>query len=295
MQRMCMINSTSRVQLTDVSEIIMGQSPKGETYNAIGEGMPLLNGPTEFGSSHPTPALWTTAPTKVCRKGDLLFCVRGSTTGRMNWADREYCVGRGVGAFRAKTDSIDTKFIYYTLLYELPRLLSLSAGSVFPNLARQDFESFSVSWPDKNDRSAIASILGALDEKIELNRKMNETLEAMARAIFKSWFVDFDPIPGFGPHKEWQDSPLGRIPQGSKVGTIGDIIELAYGKALKEDDRQPGQVPVYGSNGQVGCHNERLVDGHGIVVGRKGNPGIITWVPTDFTLLIRLSTLFQEE
>jgi type I restriction enzyme S subunit len=94
--------------------------------------------------------------------------------------------------------------------------------------------------------------------------------------------VDFDPIPGLGPHKEWQDSLLGRIPKGWRVLTLGDVLELAYGKALKEDVRQPGKIPVYGSNGQVGWHNEKLVDGPGIVVGRKGNPGIVTWVPTDF-------------
>ncbi|OHE59592.1 MAG: hypothetical protein A2Z47_04370 [Thermodesulfovibrio sp. RBG_19FT_COMBO_42_12] len=137
-----------------------------------------------------------------------------------------------------------------------------------------------MNWPEKYTRSAIASILDALDDKIELNRKMNETLEDMARAIFKSWFVDFDP--GLGPHKEWQDSPLGKIPKGWEVDGIGDVVELAYGKALKEEVRQPGHIPVYGSNGQVGWHNEKLVDGPGIVVGRKGNPGIVTWVPTDF-------------
>ncbi len=272
----------SQVNLIDVAEIIMGQSPKGVTYNKIGEGVPLLNGPTEFGPSHPTPALWTTAPTRLCKEGDILFCVRGSTTGRMNWADREYCLGRGIGAFRARTDKIDTRYIYYTLVFELPRLLSLCVGSVFPNLSRQDFSRFSINWHDKYTRSAIASILGALDDKIELNSKMNETLEAMARAIFKSWFVDFDPIPGLSPHKEWQDSPLGKIPKGWRVGSIGNIIELAYGKALKEDVRQLGKIPVYGSNGQVGWHNEKLVDGPGIVVGRKGNPGIIKWVTTDF-------------
>jgi len=78
------------------------------------------------------------------------------------------------------------------------------------------------------------------------------------------------------------DSPLGKIPKEWRVLAIGDVVELAYGKALKEEKRQPGKMPVYGSNGQVGWHNEKLVDGPGIVVGRKGNPGIVTWVPTDF-------------
>jgi type I restriction enzyme S subunit len=148
-----------------------------------------------------------------------------------------------------------------------------------------------------DEQHAIAHILGTLDDKIELDRKMNETLETMARAIFKSWFVDFDPIRAkmegrqpFGMDAKtdalfpnsFQDSLLGKIPKGWSIKPIGDVLELAYGKALKEDNRRPGNVPVYGSNGQVGWHNEALIKGPGIVVGRKGNPGIVTWVPTGF-------------
>ena len=79
------------MKLGEVCEVIMGQSPKGDTYNHVGNGIPLLNGPTEFGPQHPNCTLWTTAPTKLCQAGDLIFCVRGSTTGRMNWADQPYC------------------------------------------------------------------------------------------------------------------------------------------------------------------------------------------------------------
>jgi type I restriction enzyme S subunit len=137
---------------------------------------------------------------------------------------------------------------------------------------------------------------------------MSQTLEAMARALFKAWFVDFDPVrakrrgdPGGRPR--WQrgqslpglpahlydlfpdrlvDSELGEIPEGWRVAKLGELLELAYGKALKEEDRQDGTIPVYGSNGQVGWHNEKLVTGPGIIVGRKGNPGVVKWVPTDF-------------
>jgi len=79
-----------------------------------------------------------------------------------------------------------------------------------------------------------------------------------------------------------QDSPLGKIPVGWMVKKVGQVLELKYGKGLKEGDRNPGNVPVYGSNGQVGWHNESLVNGPGIVVGRKGNPGTVTWAPIDF-------------
>jgi type I restriction enzyme S subunit len=121
----------------------------------------------------------------------------------------------------------------------------------------------------------------------------------MARALFKSWFVDFDPVRAKAEGRDpglpqpladlfpasLVDSELGEIPEGWEVKSIGDLLELAYGKALKSEDRRDGEVPVYGSNGQVGWHDERLAHGPGIVVGRKGNPGIVTWAPTDFFVI----------
>ena len=145
-------------------------------------------------------------------------------------------------------------------------------------------------------------MLGTLDDKIELNRCMNETLEAMARALFKSWFVAFEPVrakmegrwrpgeslPGL-PTEHYDlfpdrlvDSELGEVPEGWGVKGLGELVELAYGKALRAADRKSGPVPVYGSNGQVGWHDKGLVAGPGIVVGRKGNPGVVTWAHSDF-------------
>src|SRR6476469_3949535 len=70
--------------LEDVAEIVMGQSPPGNTYNQVGNGVPLINGPVEFGDRFPSKLQWTTTPTKFSKPGDILFCVRGSTTGRIN-------------------------------------------------------------------------------------------------------------------------------------------------------------------------------------------------------------------
>ena len=78
------------------------------------------------------------------------------------------------------------------------------------------------------------------------------------------------------------DSELGQIPEGWAVKALGELIELAYGKALKAGDRKGGDIPVFGSNGQIGWHDEKLVAGPGIVVGRKGNPGVVAWSHTDF-------------
>jgi type I restriction enzyme S subunit len=119
-----------------------------------------------------------------------------------------------------------------------------------------------ITLPPLSEQRAIAGILGALDDKIELNRRMNRTLESMARGVFGEMMKD----------------ELGRM----KVEKLGNICEFAYGKALKADGRNTGAIPVYGSNGQIGWHDEHLVKGPGIVVGRKGNPGIVTWTQNDF-------------
>ncbi|MYB49346.1 MAG: restriction endonuclease subunit S, partial [Dehalococcoidia bacterium] len=115
-------------------------------------------------------------------------------------------------------------------------------------------------------------------------------------------FVDFDPVraqmegrgrpgkslPGLPADlydllpNRLVDSELGEIPEGWEVKALGELVELAYGKALRAVDREDGPVPVYGSNGQVGWHDANLVAGPGIVVGRKGNPGIVTWAHGDF-------------
>jgi type I restriction enzyme S subunit len=163
-------------------------------------------------------------------------------------------------------------------------------------VSKSRFSDISVVIPPLPEQRAIAHILGSLDDKIELNRRMNKALEATARAIFRSWFVDFDPVRAKAQGRptglpddiaalfpdSFEDSELGEIPKGWAVKTIGEVTEFAYGKALKASDRKLGDVPVFGSNGQVGLHNEALVKGPGIVIGRKGNPGIVTWSYEDF-------------
>ena len=194
-------------------------------------------------------------------------------------------------------EGISNLYVYYNLSMRKSEIQHIgSGGSAVPILNKGHFSQLQIALPPLKEQQAIAHILGTLDDKIELNRRMNETLEEMARALFKSWLVDFDPVrakaegrdPGLPKHladlfpDSFEDSELGEIPKGWEVRKLGDLLELAYGKALKAEDRKEGTVPVYGSNGQVGWHDERLAAGPGIVVGRKGNPGVVTWAPTDF-------------
>ena len=226
-------------QLSVHAEIVMGQSPPGNKSNNIGEGVPLLNGPTEFGSHHPEPTQYTTDVRKAACPGDLLFCVRGSTTGRMNWADQDYAIGRGIAAIRHKRGQQYQPFVRAVIEYSLPSLLKQATGSTFPNVSVRQLAG--VSWPrlELPEQRAIAHVLGTLDDKIELNRRMNETLEAMARALFKSWFVDFDPVrakmeardtglphatAGLFPSR-LVDSEMGEIPEGWEVFRLDQLAK----------------------------------------------------------------------
>jgi len=183
----------SDVQLGEVSEIIMGQSPPGETYNERGEGLPFFQGVADFNYRNPTPRVFCTAPSRIAFPGDILLSVR-APIGRINVADCKCAIGRGLAIIRPKR-SKDGRYIEFALRYlESYWDILEGSGSVFGNATRSDLEFLKIPYPAEGICSAIAHILGTLDDKIELNRRMSETLEAMARALFKSWFVDFDPV-----------------------------------------------------------------------------------------------------
>ena len=142
---------------SDIATVIMGQSPESEDCNNDGSGKPLLNGPTEFGFYSPTPVQWTTNSKKCCIDGDLLFCVRGSTTGRMNWANQTYAIGRGLAAIRHKTDSNLNWFIKAMIANSLQEILAAATGSTFPNVGKDLLNGFQVVIPDGNTLQKFSS------------------------------------------------------------------------------------------------------------------------------------------
>ena len=158
------------VRLGDVAEVVMGQSPPGMHCNRDGEGVPLLNGPTEYGPNHPVPAQWTTDAKKMSRERDVLFCVRGATAGRMNWADRDYAIGRGVAAIRHRSGPPLQRFLRAMVDFRLAELLSHVTGSTFPNLSYDQITQLRVPAIPLADQRAIAAALGGVDAAIEVAR-----------------------------------------------------------------------------------------------------------------------------
>ncbi|MCC5937395.1 MAG: restriction endonuclease subunit S [Lunatimonas sp.] len=262
-------------RLYDLAKVTMGLSPKGDSYNNSNIGIGLLNGPTEFGDTFPDCTLYTTDPKRICKKGDLIFCVRGSTTGRMNWADKPYALGRGVCSIRGK-DDLTTKFLKHLLTNNLPALLQITGGGTFPNLRKEDINGFKFEAPSSYKK--IAAILSAYDDLIENNLRRIKLLEEKAQITYEEWFVRMK-FPG---HESTPINEETGLPEGWRNLTLGDFLTLNYGKALKAGERIPGPFKVYGSSGEVGTHNKALIEGPGVIVGRKGNVGSVFWEPKDF-------------
>ena len=170
--------------LSDIARVTMGQSPKKEFVSSTQEGLPLLNGPTEFGSSHPTPVQWSTSFSKTAEPGDILFCVRGSTTGRMNWADQQYAIGRGIASISAINPQ-ERHFVRAAIDLVLPELLAAATGSTFPNVSRLQLSELPVALPSAAVRTEISGLLGALDDKIESNRAQQNLSEQLVRALIE--------------------------------------------------------------------------------------------------------------
>ena len=278
---------------------------RGKTPRKTSSGIPLITAKVVKGGRIKTPTefiaiedydFWMRRG--IPRLGDVLITTEAPLGEVAQLCQQRVALAQRLILLRGKSEVLDNRFLKF-LMQSAPvqhQLHARATGTTVLGIKQKELRQIGLALPPLPEQHAIAHILGTLDDKIELNRRMNETLEAMARALFKSWFVNFDPVRAKMAGRDtglpkrladlfpdrMVDSELGEIPEGWEVKTLGDLLELAYGKALRADSRHDGDVPVYGSNGEVGWHNKRLVQGPGIVVGRKGNPGVITWAAIDF-------------
>lgn len=213
------------------------------------------------------------------------------------------CLGRRMGLMRPNPKKLNSRFLlYYYLGPEFQEVIRERTihGSTVERLALIEFPQFPLRIPPLAEQKAIAAVLGALDDKIELNRRMNATLEAMARALFKSWFVDFDPVRakldgrrpfGLDPitvdlFTDHFDHVSGDVmPKGWRRQRWGDIATLEYGKSLRDYRTNGGRYRVFGTNGPIGFHDGVLCNSAGIVIGRKGAYRGVHFSPEPFFVI----------
>jgi type I restriction enzyme S subunit len=221
--------------------------------------------------------------------GDLIFVTKG-TPGRVCMVPdpADFCIAQDMVAIRADEKKIYPKFLFALLRTDVvqEQIEQMHVGTLIPHYKKGDFDKLLLLIPERNVQEFVGDMYFDFSAKIELNRRMNETLEAMARALFKSWFVDFDPVrarmggaKNLSPLQKYitdlfpdsfEESELGEIPKGWRATRWGELVTLEYGKGLSGYNGEVGAYPVYGTNGRIGRHSEPLCKHAGIIIGRKG-------------------------
>ena len=189
------------------------------------------------------------------------------------YGSTEYIVIRG------RKGISDNLFVYYLSHY--PEFKDAAVKSMVGSSGRQRaqvdvLENIMMFLPSLPEQNRIANFLSSLDDKIEVNRRINDNLQHQAKALYKSWFVDYEPFKD----GEFVESELGMIPKGWRLGTLGEILEIKYGKDHKK--LSDGIIPVYGSGGLMRFAEKPLYEGESVLIPRKGTLNNVMYVNEAF-------------
>lgn len=253
---------------------------------------------------------------KSIQKDDILFSEIRPKNKRFAYIDFEandYVVSTKLMVLRRKTKEIDNKYLYLYLTSEkmLDYLQMIAEGrsGTFPQITFSELKSIDINLPPLEEQKAIANILSSLDEKIELNNQMNKTLEEMAQALFKRWFVDFEfPNENGEPYKssggEMVDSELGMIPKGWEVSTLSDLCSLETKSEKPFENKEvvyehfslpacdEGKLPVIEMGSEISS-NKYKIDNECILISKLNPSTKRIWNPTCTTKNAICSTEFM--
>ena len=223
------------VKLGDVGKIVGGATPSTRNPQNYGGVIPWITPKDlsinkerfiEFGERNISELGLNSCSAKMLPKGSILFSSR-APIGYVAIAHTSLCTNQGFKSFVPDTDKMDSMFSYYLLKHNSENIANLGSGTTFMEVSGKVMSDFIVNIPDLLTQQEIAGILSSLDAKIETNNKLNEKLEEMAQAIFKSWFVDFEPFKD----KPFHETELGMIPEGWEVVSL-DELTSKFGTGL---------------------------------------------------------------
>ena len=245
--------SWQHVKLGDIADIIMGQSPKSEYFNTQGEGMPFMQGKTEFGELYPTIVKHTTYTTRVAKKNSILFTVR-APVGSLNIANQDICIGRGLASIDSKNE--DNSFLYYLIKNSYKMFMSESGEGVYDSINRTNLTKVKLLVPDEpKERYKIGAILKCYDDLIANNLKRINLLEQAAQNIYQEWFVNMR-FPG---HESAEFDSVNGLPEGWKRELLSNQLKTIKRKGKLKKDKYliNGKYPVIDqSNSIIGGYSE---------------------------------------
>ncbi|MEI6567689.1 MAG: restriction endonuclease subunit S [Verrucomicrobiota bacterium] len=217
--------STS-VMLSDVAQLVMGQSPPSTSYNDVGDGRPFYQGKTDFGATYPTPRIYCRDPKKIAEPGDILMSVR-APVGSTNLSNSKACIGRGIAAIRAH--GIDRDFLYFYLKKIETYIDSLGSGAIFKainklQLAELPINEAGITLPEQKK---IAEILSTVQRAIEEQERIIQTTTELKKALMQKLFTE-------GLRNEPQkQTEIGPIPESWEVVPLGSLAKVGNGSTPK--------------------------------------------------------------
>lgn len=225
----------------------------------------------------------------------VIVAMYGATAGRIAINKIPLTTNQACCNLIIDSEKADYRYIYYNLLSRFDSIANMAVGGAQQNLNAGMIKGLPIDLPPLPTQKAIAEILSSLDDKIELNNQINQNLEALAQAIFKQWFVDFEfPNENGEPYKssggEMVDSELGEIPKGWPIVNLDKLLTIKYGKDHKGIPE--GQIPIYGSGGIMRFGNRALYEKASILIPRKGTLTNLFFITDPFW---SVDTMFYSE
>ena len=223
------------VRLETLAEVVMGQSPPGDTVvdfegdHGDDGGLPFIQGNAEFGLRSPAPAKWCVRPLKVAEPGDLLISVR-APVGHTNRADQQLAIGRGLAAVRFT--AADPSFGWHTVNYAKNVFERVAQGSTFEAIGGTELRSLPILLPPLPEQRAIAAVLDGIDEAIERTEEVIAATERLRDSLLHELLTRGLP----GRHSEWVDVPgLGTVPACWDIVRLGDAVDVRSGQMDPRD------------------------------------------------------------
>ena len=240
--------------LTDLCDLIMGQSPDSSSCNKNGNGIPFYQGNADFGEINPTPKNWCTEPKKTAKVNDILISVR-APIGDLNIANEDCCIGRGVAAFRIKNNKCNKDYLFLFLESKSTYLQDRGTGSTFKAINKGVLEELKVRCPEIDQQAHIADEILNIKKAIKCKNKELLCLNEAIQSEFVEMFGE-NPVES----SKW------------KVAKWADKVRITNGRDYKKLVVKTGLYPVYGSGGDMGIRvDDYLCSENTVIIGRKGN------------------------
>lgn len=214
------------VSLASLADVTMGQSPGADLCNTNDKGLPFLQGCAEFGARNPEAAVFCDPPLRTAKAGSVLISVR-APVGSMNYADQDYCIGRGLGAFKAKPSVSNTIFLKYAVEHNAVYLHRRSQGSTFAAVSTDDVRTVPIPAFSVSKQNEIAAILAATDIAIEKTEALIAKYQQIKAGLMQDLFTrGVLPSGQLRPIGASIQTPFGRIPSEWRLGSILELTDL---------------------------------------------------------------------